>query len=70
MAHIIMSNIKTGSVVVVSNPHPDSFAYRGTLGKVVSVRNGKITIKSDNGNFSTWQENELRYLHDWNIRII
>lgn len=39
MAHNIMSNIKTGSVVVVSNPNPSSFSYRGTLGKVVSVRN-------------------------------
>ncbi len=64
MAYIIMSNIKTGSVVVVSNPHPDSFAYRGTIDKVVSVRNGKITIKSDNGNFSTWQDKELNYLQD------
>ena len=26
MAHNIMSSFKTGSVVVVSNPHPDSFA--------------------------------------------
>lgn len=56
--------IKKGSVVVVSNPHPDSFAYRGTLGHVLSARNGEVTIKSDNGDITTWRENELLYLHD------
>ena len=64
MAHNIMSRFKTGSVVVVSNPHTESFAYQGTIGKVVSVRNGKIIIKSENGYLSTWHENELLYLHD------
>lgn len=64
MAHNIMSNIKKGSVVVVSNPNPSSFSYRGTLGKVVSVRNDVVIIKSDNGNLSTWKKDELLYLHD------
>lgn len=59
-----MTNIKAGSTVVVSNPYSNSFAYRGTLGKVVSVRNSKVIIKSENGNFSTWQKEELLFLHN------
>lgn len=56
--------IQKNSTVVVSNPHPSSFAYRGTIGKVISNKNGRVLIKTYNGNFSSWQEKELKYLHD------
>lgn len=59
-----MATIKIGTTVVVGNPDSSSFAYRGTVGKVVIKKGEIFTIKSDNGNYSSWKERELLYLHD------
>lgn len=59
-----MAKIKVGSVVVVSNPHLASFAYRGTLGTVTLIHKNMFYIKSTNGHTSSWKEEELKWLHD------